>query len=464
MNRRDFLKAIGVGAASLAVPGCLNATAQQFASSASGQKPNVIIILADDLGYGDVGCYGSTVINTPNIDALAKGGLRFTDFHSNGAMCSPTRAALLTGRYQQRAGIQSVLSCKSTHDVGLAHKEITFAELLKPAGYATAMYGKWHLGFKPEFNPVTQGFDEFVGYVSGGSDYFSHVNRSGEPDWWKNDKLHPEKGYTTELLTDHAIEFIEKNRTRPFCVYVPYQAVHFPFQGPKDKAYRVVGGSYWSKAKYGLRYDDVNDRKTAYKEMVESMDANVGRIVQAVRKLGLEKKTLIFFTSDNGAYKWVGSNLPCSGQKGQLLEGGHRVPAIAYWPGKIKPATVTDETILTMDLFPTIAALAGVEVPPKLKLDGVDIRAVLFEGKKLKPRTVFWRTSRAGAARRGPWKLLMRKARGNSPAFVGLYNLHEDIAEKNNLAEKKPELLSQLKAEYAAWEQDVTAGVKWLRK
>ncbi|MHC4483110.1 MAG: sulfatase-like hydrolase/transferase [Planctomycetota bacterium] len=463
LNRRDFLKAISLGAASLTFPGC-NSASGRLAGKAPTGKPNVILIMADDLGYGDVGCYGSKTIKTPNIDALAEGGLRFTDFHSNGAMCSPTRAALLTGRYQQRSGIEGVLSGKSNYDTGIALEEVTFAEVLKTAGYATACFGKWHLGYTPAFNAVRQGFDTYRGFVAGGSDYHSHIDRSGRPDWWKDDKLLAEEGYTTELLSDHAARFIEQHKDRPFCVYVPYQAVHFPFQGPNDEADRVIGGNYWSKAKYGRRYDDVEDRKVAYKEMVESLDAGVGRIVKKLNELGLERNTLVFFTSDNGAYRWVGSNLPCRGQKSDLWEGGHRVPAVAYWPGKIKPGTVTRETILTMDLFPTMVAMADAKLPSGLKLDGVNILPVLLEGKSLPHRTLFWRTKREGAVRKGPWKLLMGAKKERQYGFVGLYNLDSDIGEKNNLVEEKPQLLNMLKAEFAAWEKEVTAGVKWVKK
>jgi len=400
------------------LPGCASALQ---ASGSLRRRPNIILILADDLGYGDVGCYGNKIIKTPNIDALARGGMRFTDFHSNGPMCSPTRAAVLTGRYQQRCGIEGVLSCKSNYDTGMSPKEVTFAEVLKTVGYSTALFGKWHLGYTVPFNPVKQGFDTFRGYVAGGLDYHSHINRSGQPDWWKDDKLVPEQGYTTRLLTDHAIQFVEQNRDKPFCVYIPYQAVHFPFQGPNDKADRVIGGNYWSKAKYGSRYDDVQDRKAAYREMVESLDANVGRIVSAVRRLGLQDKTLIFFTSDNGAYRWVGSNLPCRGQKTDLWEGGHRVPAIAYWPGKIKAGTVTDETAMTMDLFPTMAAMAGGKTPEDLKLDGTNLLPLLLQGKNLPVRTLFWRFRSEHAVRKGPWKLLVR---GENQY---LFNLDDDI-------------------------------------
>jgi len=198
--------------------------------------------------------------------------------------------------------------------------------------------------------------------------------------------------------------------------------------------------------------------------MVESLDAGVGRIVHTLSKLRLEKNTLLFFTSDNGAYRWIGSNLPCRGQKGDLWEGGHRVPAIAYWPEKIKPGTVTHETVLTMDLFATMAAMSGARLPKGLKLDGVNILPVLLEGKRLPERTVFWRTKREGAARKGPWKLLMRAKSQTRYGFVGLYNLDSDIGEKNNLVEERPQLFSMLKAEFEAWEKEVTAGVKWVRK
>jgi len=456
-SRRDFLKAVSVAAASSAFTGCLGAS-QPVSHGSGGKKPNIIIILADDLGYGDLSCYGSKIINTPNIDALAAGGLRFTDFHSNGPMCSPTRASLLTGRYQQRCGIEGVLSGKSNYDTGMALKEVTFAEVLKQVGYTSGCFGKWHLGYKPTFNPVRQGFDTYRGFVAGGSDYFSHVDRSGRPDWWKDDKLFAEKGYTTNLLTDHAIELIEANHNKPFCVYLPYQSVHFPFQGPNDQADRSVGGSYWSKAKYGRRYEDVEDRKAAYKEMTESMDANVGRIVDKVRQLGIEKDTLIFFASDNGAYSWVGTNLPCSGQKTELLEGGHRVPAIAYWPGTVKGGTVTDETVMTMDLFPTMVEMTKAPMPKELKLDGVSILSLLTRNKPLPRRTLFWRFRKQSAVRKGPWKLYVKGQQQH------LYNLTDDIGEKNDLAAQKPDMVAALRAEYLAWEKNVTTGVKWIRK
>jgi arylsulfatase A len=455
-SRRDFLKYVGVGAVSILLPACSGLSTA--ASGDSNRKPNIVLILADDLGYGDIGCYGSKINNTPNLDALAAGGMRFTDFHSNGPMCTPTRAAVLTGRYQQRAGIEGVLSCKSNYDTGMSPAEVTFADVLNKQGYATACFGKWHLGYTPPFNPVQQGFDTYRGFLAGGSDYHSHVNRSGQSDWWKDDKLCPEDGYSTDLLTKHAIEFIRQNKDKPFCIYLPHQAVHFPFQGPNDEADRAVGGNYWSKAKYGRRYDDIEDRKKAYKEMIESMDESTGRIMDTIKELGLEKDTLVFFTSDNGAYSWVGSNLPCRGQKTDLWEGGHRVPTIAYWPGKIKAGTVTGQTTMTMDLFPTMLDMAGATIPKDLKLDGVNLIPLLIDEKKLPDRTLFWRFRKLHAVRQGPWKYLVD---GENEQ---LFNLDDDIGEVNNLSQSRADLVQSLRAEYLAWEKDVTDGVKWIRK
>jgi len=438
---------LAVAIAALAAPVC--------PAQAAGDKPNIVLLLADDLGYGDVGCYGNTRVRTPNIDALAAAGLRFLDFHSNGAMCSPTRAALLTGRYQQRAGIQSVLSGVENYTTGMALSEVTFAEMLRPAGYITAIFGKWHLGYKPPFDPIRQGFDTYRGYMGGGLDYVSHIDRSGRPDWWKDEELCPDKGYSTELLADYAIRFLEREKGRPFCLYVPFQAVHFPWQGPHDKADRRLGGNYHEFGrKYGSRYD----RGAAYQEMIESLDTAVGRIVEAVGRLGLASNTLIFFTSDNGGHDMVASNQPLRGWKGQLWEGGHRVPAIACWPGKIKPGRVTRATALTMDLLPTMLAAAGVAPPRDRKLDGVSLLPLLLDGAPLPERTVFWQTRTARAARRGPWKLLIRGRRRY------LFNLEADLSEQRNRIAERPEIANELLVALAAWERDVTAGVHWVRK
>jgi len=453
LSRRDFLRMTGAAAAAVAVPGC-DIVLKPAAEKKSIKKPNIVLILADDLGYGDIGCYGGRHARTPNIDALARRGMKFTDFHSNGPMCSPTRAALLTGRYQQRAGVETVLGFSKDKSYGMSLAEVTFAEVLKAAGYTTALFGKWHTGHLPEFAPTKQGFDMFRG-LYGGIDYHSHVNRTGCENWWKNEKLASEEGYVTELITRHAQQFIEENKNRPFCLYLPHFAVHFPWQGPKDKADFAVGVDNSSpEKKYGSR----KDKKAAYKEMIESLDAGVGRIITTVKRAGLERNTLVFFASDNGGHKMVASSGPLSGYKGSLLEGGHRVPAIAYWPGKIKPRSVTHETVMTMDLFPTMAAAAGAKPPPDVKLDGVNLLGLLLEGKKLPQRTLFWRYKKNGVARAGPWKLLIRGKNHH------LYNLDDDLGEKNDVAAIFPDKVETLKTEFFAWEKEVTDNVKWVRK
>ncbi|MEA3225330.1 MAG: sulfatase-like hydrolase/transferase, partial [Planctomycetota bacterium] len=383
MNRREFIRcAVGsVAAAGLASCGCSMGKADA-GSKAAIERPNVIVIMADDLGYGDIGCYGSTKIKTPHIDALARGGMKFTDYHSNCPVCSPTRAALLTGRYQQRCGIEGVVYAKGpARQTGLALEETTFAEVLKKRGYATALFGKWHLGYNVEFNPARQGFDEFRGYVSGNVDFHSHIDGAGFDDWWRNLEKVPEEGYTTDLITKHGVDFIERHKDEPFCLYLPHEAPHSPYQGRNDPPVRLPGGKKGKAAKGP-------EITLVYKEMVEVMDEGIGLIVDTVKRLGLERKTFIFFCSDNGATK-NGSNGALSGYKGSLWEGGHRVPAVAYWPGRIRPGTKTDQTVLGMDMFATMASIAGAKLPAGLKLDGVDLLGVLTENKKLPERTLF---------------------------------------------------------------------------
>ena len=447
MNRREFIKCIASGAFAAALPnsGCSIAN---FSNRSNGtDRPNIILIMTDDLGYGDIGCYGSTKINTPNIDALARGGMKFTDYHSNCPVCSPTRAALLTGRYQQRAGIEGVIYAKGPiRQTGLALEETTFAEILKKRGYATGIFGKWHLGYNVQFNPARQGFDEFRGYVSGNVDYHSHIDGAGVDDWWKNLEKVPEEGYCTDLITKHGIDFIERHKDKAFCLYLPHEAVHSPYQGRNDPPERLPGGKKGKKA----RGEEI---ARAYKEMVEVMDEGVGKIVETVRHLGLEHKTFIFFCSDNGATKH-GSNGALAGYKGSLWEGGHRVPAVAYWPGRIQPGTVTSQTTLGMDMFATMVSIAGAKLPAGLKLDGVDLLGMLAEDRKLPERTLFWRYRKERAARKGPWKLLIQ---GEN---VKLYNLDEDLGEKKNLADAQPAMVRVLKDELAAWEKEVSAGVE----
>ena len=425
----------------------------------AAERPNIVLIVADDLGYGDVGCYGSQQNPTPNIDRLAAKGLRFTDFHSNGSMCTPTRAAMLTGRYQQRFGAQfdGPLSGQVTRDHGLPLAAVTCAEVLQAHGYATGAFGKWHLGYIPPWLPPSQGFDEFRGLGAGDGDHHTHIDRWGREDWWHNNQLDMQAGYTADLLTRYSIEFMEQHRAEPFFLYLPHLAIHFPWQGPQDPPHRQPGKDY-SNDKWGIVPDPGNVRPHI-KAMVESVDQSVGEIIAALERLKLAENTLVLFTSDNGGYlhygekfKNISSNGPLRGQKGTVYEGGHRVPMIFYWPQRIAPA-VTQATALSIDLFPTFATLAKVD-SADLKLDGVDLTPLVLQGKNLPQRTLFWREGVERAVRQGPWKLCV------NDQLVELYNLDDDIREQNDLAPQKPELVQSLTDAWSAWEADVNESAK----
>lgn len=433
--------------AALALAGC-------FTRPDPERPPNFIVILIDDLGYGDTGAYGSTRNLTPHIDQLAREGLRFTDFHSNGPMCTPTRAALLTGRYQNRLG-RDFESPLGADDKGLPPDEVTIAEALSEAGYVSGAFGKWHLGRFPPHLPTSHGFQEFWGLGSGDGDHHSHIDRSGRKDWWRNDRIEMEKGYSVDLITEHSVAFIEHNKDRPFFLYVPHLAIHFPWQGPGDEGYRIEGEDYHNLTKLGYFHED-KDPGGKVKEMVEAIDGSVGRIVEAVRANGLADNTLIVFTSDNGGYLTyeggyhnISSNGPLRGQKTEVYEGGIRVPTIAWWPGRIKPGVVDDLTA-SFDLFPTFLELAGLSEQADLKLDGVSLTRLLLEGESVPDRTLFWRMRDRRAVRQGPWKLV---AVGEDTPE--LYNLADDIGESTDLSAVHSELTGRLLTDLHSWESEI---------
>ncbi len=401
-------------------------------------RPNFIIILADDMGYGDASCYDGW-IKTPHLDRLAAEGLRFTDFHSSGAVCSPTRAGLMTGRYQQRAGVPGVVNADPkhpSHKWGLDPKEITFPKLLQSVGYATALFGKWHLGYERRFNPVHHGFDRFRGYVSGNVDYQSRLDRMGAYDWW--DGLEPlvEDGYVTHLITNQALNFIRENSKRPFCLVVAHQAVHAPWQGPNDPPVRGK-----NKAKQPTR----RPRKETTRLMMQELDKGVGQIVDSVKAAGIEKRTLVFFFSDNGPAG--GSAGPLRGKKASVYEGGHRVPAIACWPDSIKPG-VTDQLTISLDLMPTMLDLASTPPPDEYRPDGVSLRSLLLERSTIGPRTLFWQHGKNYAVRDGDWKAVANGKRQ-------LFNLESDLAESTNVAERNADQLQEMLQSLKAWQDDV---------
>ncbi len=416
------------------------------ASAGSPDRPNIVVIMADDMGYGDISCFGSPPYKTPHLDKLAAEGMKFTDFHSNGSVCSPTRAALLTGRYQQRAGIDGVVNAdpKENRHHGLQMSEITFAEELGQAGYITAMFGKWHLGYEVQYNPTKSGFDEFRGYVSGNICYQSHLDRMGIEDWWHNDKLTPEEGYCTHLITKNTVEFIKQNKDRPFCVYVAHECVHSPFQGPNDPPVREAG-------KVGdIQSAKVKDVAQAYKEMMIEMDSGVGEIVSTLRELGIDKNTLVLFFSDNGAMK-LGSNAPWKGFKGSLWEGGHRVPMIAWHPDHIPAGTVSETPSMTIDIMPTLLDLAKISASTERPLDGVSLVPELYEEKTLSPRTLYWSYRNNWVVRDGEWKLFVEKKGKRQTAYFQLFNLQDDPGEEINLAKKFPKRVQKMMEAYSEW-------------
>ena len=418
---------------------------------ASAKQPNIVIILADDLGYGDLGSYGGK-IPTPNLDRMAKEGLRLTDFHSNGSVCSPSRAALMTGRYQQRAGVDGVVTAdpeKAAYQFGLdPEKETLLSQTMSRAGYRTGLFGKWHLGYLKKFHPMNYNFDRFVGFVSGNIDYLSHYDRMETFDWWHDRELTKEEGYSTHLITHHAVDFITKNKDEPFFVYVAHEAVHSPIQGPTDDIQR---GPNKVKAKR-------RDSKIVYRDMLTELDKSIGDILQVLEENNLSEKTLVIFSSDNGPMQ-LASPGPLRGSKGSVYEGGHRVPGVFWWPGTIKPNTESTQTTAQFDLFPTIVNLAKIE--GDFDFDGISI-APLWKGETIAPRPLFWRNGGLSpyepslengkdvpkALRQGKWKLVAQ------PGYqkIELFDLESDIAEKHNLASEHPERTQKMKQQLQTWE------------
>ena len=409
------------------------------------ERPNIIIIMADDLGYGDLSINGNEKIQTPNIDRLGKEGILMTDFHSNGVVCSPTRAALLTGKYQQRVGINRVITAKHDRDHGLALEEKTFAETAKEVGYKTAIFGKWHLGYNAKFNPVNQGFDEYIGFVSGNVDYHSHVDQEGFEDWWEGSQLKKETGYSTDLISKHAVDFIKRNKDESFLLYISHEAPHYPIQGRASEAERKIGG------KNGVDFTpngSSENKPGLYKEMIEVMDEGVGSVIQTIEELELDNKTIVFFFSDNGGTK-LGSNGDLRGYKGSVWEGGHRVAAMAWSPTLISAGQTSNESLMTMDIYPTVADFIGAEIPQGI--DGISFKNNLLNGEKTTERLLFWEHFSNLAMRKNHWKLVIE----NNNKVPQLFDLKYDLEEKTDLAGQYPELVSEMAEQIKNWQKEV---------
>src|SRR3954447_2210305 len=376
-SRRRFVQ--GTAAGSLALAGFGRPSRAQTA------KPNIVFIMADDLGYADVSCYGQRDYTTPNIDRIAVEGLRFTQGYANSSVCSATRVALITGRYQYRlpGGLEEPINASTPQNVGLPPSHPTLPSLLKAAGYGTTLVGKWHLGFLPEFSPLKSGYDHFFGIFGGAADYFNHgpnASRSGAEAYQLHEQEVPieRHGYMTNLLGDRAVETIDgyARSKQPFFLSLHFTAAHWPWEGPGDEAE--------SKRIKNIMHRDGGTQKT-YGKMVQSLDANIGRVLRALDVQGVADNTIVVFTSDNGGERFS-KTWPFAGMKQELLEGGIRIPAIVRWPGRIAAGSVSQQVMITMDWMPTLLATAGTRPDPAYPSDGEDLAAAIAGSTPPHPR------------------------------------------------------------------------------
>jgi len=428
ISRRVFLKAAACTAATMS---------PAAAMPASPLRPNVLFILADDLGYGDLSSYGRPDYRTPVLDGLVRQGIKFSSAYAAAPVCTPTRCAFITGRYPQRlaVGLQEPLTDPKSN-LGLPPDHPTVASLVRGNGYDTALIGKWHLGWKPEFGPNRHGFDEFFGILSGAEDYFTHRAEDFDgPDLWQDLTPIDRTGYLTDLLTDKAIEFIERSRTRPFYLSLHYTAPHSPWEGPLDAAISHQHG--------GGPMADGGSLKT-YAAMVGRMDTGIGRVLNALKRSKVEQNTLVIFTSDNGGERYS-FNWPFSYGKMHLGEGGIRVPAIVRWPGVVPRGRETDQAATTMDWTATILAVTGTSPDAAYPLDGDNLAPVCTGARAAYDRQLFWRTRAMDAARSGRWKYLRESGAEH------LFDLTNDPGEKADVRAAHPDVFEGVKAAYQAW-------------
>jgi len=408
------------------------------AQPSSLRRANVVVIMVDSMGYGDSEPYGGTDIRTPQLRRFAREGVRLTDGYANGPVCTPTRAALLTGRYQQRFGLEWFLT-KERKDAGLPRSEVAIASVLKDRGYRTAVFGKWHLGYTPEFGPNAHGFEEFFGHLDFSIDYYTHRNIDGAPDLWENDKPVERTGYMTDLITERSVAYIERHKDEPYFLFVAYNAMVPPVQVP-DRPDDVRTSSNWGQA-----------GRVEYSRMVERMDEGVGKILDAVDRSGRGGDTLVIFTNDHGG-QWYSRRTPLFHGFGTLWEGGIRVPLMLRWPGRLPAGSVSGQVAATMDLMPTILAATGV-ADATVQMDGVNLLPMLSGTVAPIERTLFWRVDRPTrnqrAARKGAWKYVRD---GTSQL---LFDVAKDPAERDDVGYQHPEVMAEFRTLITAWESDL---------
>lgn len=448
-TRREFLKAMGFAAASAPALSILQGCASAGQTGRSERKrPNIVLIISDDMGYADIGCHGCRDIATPNIDSVARKGIRFTNGYVSCPVCSPTRAGLITGRYQQRFGHELNTGPPPgglREHVGLPLTEVTIADVLKSAGYVTGAVGKWHLGLAPHFHPLKRGFDEFFGFLHGNHSFidaglgtFNPILRGTEPV--------DEKEYLTDAFSREAVAFVERHHDEPFFLYLAYNAVHTPMQAPQ-------------------RYKDsfkqiTNQKRRIYAGMLTAMDEGIGKVLAKLRELNLEEDTLLFFVNDNGGPTSANAshNDPLRATKGTMYEGGIRVPFMVQWPGRLKAGRVYDNPVIALDILPTAAAVAGAALPIDRKLDGVNLLPYLTGKKKKSPHEILcWRSGRNHAVRKQNFKLVKM---GDE---TELFDLSSDVGETKDLKAEKPDVLKEMEKIYERWNSQMIDPV-WTRQ
>jgi arylsulfatase A-like enzyme len=412
-------------------------------------RPNIVIIVADDLSYADLSCYGRNDYQTPRLDRLATEGTRFTNAYAAAPVCTPSRVALMTGRYPARCtvGLLEPLTKGAYPDIALPVEHPTLSSLLKAGGYETALIGKWHLGYLPEASPRRHGFEHFFGILDSSADYISHVDPQGDEGLYENEAVVQRPGYLTDLFTEAAVAYVSRRRRRPFFLSVQYTAPHWPWQAPGDAPY--PDSDSWTSG----------GSPETYAAMVQRLDEGVGAIVEALDRHDLSRNTLVIFTSDNGGERY--SDLgPFVGRKFELWEGGLRVPAIVRWPGVVPSDAQVDQVAITMDWTATILAAAGTAPARKYPLDGLDLLPIIKGKRRVQPRVLAWRTfqrTRHDALRDGDWKYF-RDGQGEY-----LLHLPDDPGETRDVSQSHPDRFADMRRKYAAWDAQMLPPVVVVR-
>jgi arylsulfatase A-like enzyme len=418
--------------------------------TSSTAKPNIVLIFADDLGYGELSIQGSTDILTPNIDSIAQNGIRFTQGYVTHPVCAPSRAGLLAGQYQHRFGFEHNPGPARfvETDFGIEPSVTTLAERLKALGYRTGMVGKWHLGYRAECQPSANGFDEFFGFLGGGHNYLPEKRKTDRRPILRNDQPIDEPAYLTDAFGREAVDFIMRNEKQPFFLYLSFNAVHMPLEATSEDL---------------EKYNAIHDRKRrTYAAMTEAMDRAVGDVLSTLRKLNLEEDTLVFFISDNGGPtpKTTSSNLPLRGYKGQLYEGGIRVPFLMQWKNQLPAGMTYDHPVSTLDVHSTAVAATGEKLDPQWKLDGIDLLPYLKGENTDRPhQTLFWRSGARHAVLHDGWKLVLQK----DVSVPQLFHIAEDIGETEDLAGENPKKVEQLQELFAQWSSQMESP-RWIRR